>query len=137
MMIYTLPRFEEAPFLHAVETFKIARTMAVPPILLALSKHPASRLESLRQIFVGGSPLPLGVQEQMYTKLSPKARITIVYGMTEAGWGGFWRKKEKDLTGSIGQVLPGSKMRYDICGHFPDISANRDKPGLLTKKEEC
>jgi len=97
--------------MKAVETFKIARTMAVPPILLALSKYPAARLQSLREIFVGGSPLPLGVQEEMYTKLSPQARISIVYGMTEAGWGAFWRRKKKDATGSIGQVLPGSKMR--------------------------
>ncbi|KAE9379826.1 acetyl-CoA synthetase-like protein [Stipitochalara longipes BDJ] len=111
MTIYTLPRFEETSFVKAVETFKITRTMAVPPILLALSKYPASRLESLRQIFVGGSPLPLGVQQEMYAKLSPQSRITIVYGMTEAGWGAFWRNKKKDITGSIGQVLPGSKMR--------------------------
>jgi acyl-CoA synthetase (AMP-forming)/AMP-acid ligase II len=111
MIIYTLSRFEETFFVKAIETFNISRTMAVPPILLALSKYPASRLEPLRQILVGGSPLPLGVQEQMYAKLSPAARITIVYGMTEVESGSFWRKKKKDMTGSIGQVLSWSKTR--------------------------
>jgi acyl-coenzyme A synthetase/AMP-(fatty) acid ligase len=109
--VYTLPRFEETSFLNALENFKITRTIAVPPILLALSKHPAARLESLRQICVGGSPLPLGVQEELYAKLSPAARITQVYGMTEVGWATHWKKKRRDMTGSIGQALPGIKMR--------------------------
>jgi acyl-coenzyme A synthetase/AMP-(fatty) acid ligase len=110
--MYTLPRFEEGPFVKALETLKITRTLAVPPILLALAKYPESRLASLRRILVGGSPLPLGVQEDMYAKLSPAARIIQVYGMTETGWATIWRKKKKDVTGSIGQTLPGSKMRY-------------------------
>jgi acyl-coenzyme A synthetase/AMP-(fatty) acid ligase len=111
VVIYTLPRFEENSFLEAIETFKITRTIAVPPILLSLSKYPASRLESLEEILVGGSPLPLDVQKQMYEKLSPQARITTVYGMAEAGSAAFWKEKQKDTTGSVGQGLPGSNMR--------------------------
>jgi acyl-coenzyme A synthetase/AMP-(fatty) acid ligase len=111
MTIYTLPRFDENSFMNAIETFKITRTIAVPPILLTLSKYPASRPQSLQQVLVGGSPFPLGIQEQMYSKLLPQARITIGDGMTEDGSGVFWKEKRKDTTGNIGQLLPGSKTR--------------------------
>jgi long-subunit acyl-CoA synthetase (AMP-forming) len=111
MTIYTLPRFDENSFMNAIKTFKITRTIAVPPILLTLSKYPASRPHSLQQVLVGGSPFPLGIQEQMYSKLLPQVRITIGDGMTEDGSGAFWKEKQKDTTGSIGQVLPGSKTR--------------------------
>lgn len=97
--------------MKTVETFKIARTTAVPPMLLGLSKYPPAMLASLKQILIGGFPLPLGPHEDMYVKPSPQARIIVVYGMTEARWETFWRKKEKDTTGSIGEVLSGSKMR--------------------------
>jgi acyl-coenzyme A synthetase/AMP-(fatty) acid ligase len=111
MTAYNISRFEETSFMKTVETFKIARTMTVLPMLLALSKYPPARLGSLKQILIGGFPLPLGLHEDMYAKPSPQARIIIVYGMTEAGWETFWRKKEKDTTGSIGEVLSGSKMK--------------------------
>ncbi|PMD33508.1 acetyl-CoA synthetase-like protein [Hyaloscypha variabilis F] len=54
MTAYNLPRFEETSFVKTVETFKIARTMAVLPMLLALSKYPPARLGSLKQILIGG-----------------------------------------------------------------------------------
>jgi acyl-coenzyme A synthetase/AMP-(fatty) acid ligase len=111
MTVYTLPRIEETSFVNAVETFKITRTIAVPPILLALSKYPTSKPRSLQQVLVGGSPLPIGIQEQMYSKLLPQATITIGDGMTEDGSGAIWKEKQKDTKGSIGQVLPGSKAR--------------------------
>ena len=109
--IFILPRFEEASFVKAIETFKIHATMAVPPILLALSKQPASKLKSIRNVFVGGSPLPLRVQDEMYEGLSPEAKITQVYGMTEVGWTTCWSKESKDRTGSIGQKLAAREMR--------------------------
>jgi hypothetical protein len=112
MTIYTLPRFEETSFVNAVETFKITRTIAVPPILLTLSKYRASRPQSFQQVLVREFPLPFGIQQQMYSKLLPQERITIGDGMTEDRSGAFWKEKQKDTTGSIVQVLPGSKTRY-------------------------
>jgi hypothetical protein len=112
MTIYTLPRFEETSFVNAVETFKITRTIAVPPILLTLSKYQASRPQSLQQVLVREFHLPFGIQQQMYSKLLPQERITIGDGWTEDRSGAFWKEKQKDTTGSIVQVLPGSKTRY-------------------------
>ncbi|KAN0119194.1 acetyl-CoA synthetase-like protein [Hyaloscypha variabilis] len=126
MTAYNLPRFEETSFVKTVETFKIARTMAVLPMLLALPKYPPARLGSLKQILIGGFPLPLGLHEDMYAKPSPQARIIIVYGMTEAGWETFWRKKEKDTTGSIGErrhregnILKKERANWEIQIYNP------------------
>jgi acyl-coenzyme A synthetase/AMP-(fatty) acid ligase len=70
-----------------------------------------NKLKSLRRIFVGGSCATDGMQQQLYAKLSPNARIAQVYGMTEAGWATIWQNREKDITGSVGRPLPGSQLR--------------------------
>ncbi|KAH8684849.1 hypothetical protein BGZ60DRAFT_524048 [Tricladium varicosporioides] len=115
--IYILPRFEESSFINALTRFNITNTVAVPPILLALTKYSTKELRTLMKIFVGGSPLPLGVEEQLYQSLSQKARIVQVYGMTEVGWAVSWMKKQRNMTGSIGQALPGIKLRIvDVNG---------------------
>jgi hypothetical protein len=134
MTIYTLPRFEETSFVNAVETFKITRTIAVPPILLTLSKYRALRPQSFQQVLVREFPLPFGIQQQMYSKLLPQERITIGDGMTEDRSGAFWKEKQKDTTGSIVQVLPGSKTRYcrtNTFQYYPLI----DGPEWTIEKE--
>lgn len=107
-----MPRFEEHGFLNALETFRITQTVVVPPILMALSKCPdPNKLKSLRRIFVGGSCATDGMQQQLYAKLSLKAKIAQVYGMTEAGWATMWQDCDKDITGSVGRPLLGSQLR--------------------------
>lgn len=107
-----MPRFEEKGFLHALATFQITQTIVVPPIMMALSKcEDATQLRSLRRIFVGGSCATDGMQQQLYSRLSPKAKIEQVYGMTEAGWATMWQDRGKDITGSVGRALPGGQVR--------------------------
>lgn len=107
-----MARFEETGFLDALVKFRITQTIVVPPILMSLSKcEDASKLKTLRRIFVGGSCATDGMQQQLYAKLSPNARIAQVYGMTEAGWATMYQYREKDETGSVGQPLPGSDLR--------------------------
>jgi acyl-coenzyme A synthetase/AMP-(fatty) acid ligase len=107
-----MPRFEEKGFLDALARFQITQTIVVPPIMMALSKcEDPSLLRSLRRIFVGGSCATDGMQQQLYTKLSSKAKIEQVYGMTEAGWATMWQDRGKDMTGSVGRPLPGGEVR--------------------------
>ena len=107
-----MPRYEQEGFLSAVETFKISRTVLVPPLLPALGKTAdASALYSLRSIFVGGCCATDGMQQQLYEKLHLEAKILQVYGLTETGWVTVWQGKHKDETGSVGMPLPGTKLR--------------------------
>ncbi|KAF8854356.1 4-coumarate-CoA ligase-like protein [Acephala macrosclerotiorum] len=108
---YIMPRFQESDFVHSLIQFKITQTVVVPPILMALTKRSSEELASLRKIFVGGSVATNGMQQQLYEKLSPQARIVQVYGMTEVGWATTWIKDAKDETGSVGQPLPETRLR--------------------------
>jgi acyl-coenzyme A synthetase/AMP-(fatty) acid ligase len=107
-----MPRFEEKGFISAITSFHITQTITVPPILMTLSKYSNSELNSLRRVFVGGSCATDGMQKQLYNKLHPDATITQVYGMTEIGWATAWMKIEKDISGSVGEALPGTRIRY-------------------------
>ncbi|KAE8448738.1 hypothetical protein EG329_008953 [Mollisiaceae sp. DMI_Dod_QoI] len=108
---YIMPRFEEARFVRALGEYKITQTVVVPPILMALTKHSSAELASLRKIFVGGSVATNGMQQQLYPNLHHDAKIVQVYGMTEVGWATTWTKKVKDETGSVGQAVPGTRLR--------------------------
>ena len=107
-----MPRYEEQAFLDALEKFRITHTIVVPPILIALSKNSKTKkLESLRRVYVGGSLATDGMQQQLYAKLPPEARIEQVYGMTEVGWTTIWHDRVKENTGSVGRPLPGTNLR--------------------------
>lgn len=107
-----MPRFEEKGFIRALGEFKITQTIVVPPILMALTRHTSAELNSLRKVFVGGSTSTGGMQQQLYSQMHPNARIIQVYGMTEVGWATAWTREEKDKTGSVGQAMPDTTLRY-------------------------
>ena len=107
-----MPRYEEQAFLNALEKFQITHTIVVPPILVALSKNSETKkLGSLRRVYVGGSLATDSMQQQLYAKLPPEAKIEQVYGMTEAGWATIWHDRTKESTGSVGRPLPGTNLR--------------------------
>lgn len=141
---YIMPRFEERGFVRALGEFEITQTVVVPPILMALSKRSSAELGSLRKIFVGGSVATNGMQQQLYSSLHADARIVQVYGMTEVGWATTWTRDEKDESGSVGQALPGTKIRYFISSrrycrrktNSIDSSPQTAKPSPKTPSQE-
>jgi acyl-CoA synthetase (AMP-forming)/AMP-acid ligase II len=109
---YIMPRFEAQGFLDALQKFKITHVLLVPPLLMTLAHcSESSQLASLRRIYVGGSSATDGMQQQLYTKLPPTARIEQVYGMTETGWATTWHDQKQESTGSVGRPLPGTELR--------------------------
>lgn len=108
-----MPRFEADGFVKTLVDFKITHAIVVPPIMMTLSKRSASELKSLKGILVGGSCATDGMQQQLYNRLAPEAKILQVYGMTETGWATCWQKKRTDRTGSVGQPVTGTKLRFD------------------------
>ena len=58
--LMTMPRFDVEQFLELIERYRVTATIVVPPIVLALAKHPAvdgADLRSLRFIGCGAAPL--------------------------------------------------------------------------------
>ena len=58
--IVTMPRFDLQQALELVQQHKVTRFFAVPPVVLALAKHPIVEqydMSSVVQIFSGAAPL--------------------------------------------------------------------------------
>ena len=58
--VVTMPRFDLAEFLRVMQDYRITRVYVVPPIVLALAKHPLVDefdLSSLEFIIPGAAPL--------------------------------------------------------------------------------
>ena len=82
--IVTMPRFELESFLKAVQDYEVSLAHLVPPIVLALSKHPVVdnyRLPKLRTIFSGAAPLGEELTKACMERLGCSVRQG--YGMTE------------------------------------------------------
>ena len=82
--VVTMPRFDLAEALSLVQTERITRFFAVPPIVLALAKVPIVDdydLSSLRQIFSGAAPLGAELAAEAAERVG--CEVIQGYGMTE------------------------------------------------------
>jgi acyl-CoA synthetase (AMP-forming)/AMP-acid ligase II len=64
--LVTLPRFDVTGFLAAIQDHRITQTVVVPPIMLALARHPAVDqydLSSLEWLGCGAAPLSAELQQ--------------------------------------------------------------------------
>jgi acyl-CoA synthetase (AMP-forming)/AMP-acid ligase II len=124
--LVTLPRFDVAGFLAALQDHRITQTVVVPPIIQALAKHPAVDnydLSSLRFVGCGAAPLGAGVQQACAERIG--CQVVQGYGMTEATAGiALHPVGTPAVPGSSGQLLPGVRARIVD----QDTGADRD-PG--------
>ncbi|MDQ5844310.1 MAG: AMP-binding protein, partial [Acidobacteriota bacterium] len=82
--IVTMPRFELEPFLQTVQDHGVTLAHLVPPIVLALTKHPVIdnyKLPKLKTIFSGAAPLDETLTRACMDRLGCDIRQG--YGMTE------------------------------------------------------
>ncbi|MFN8453373.1 MAG: AMP-binding protein, partial [Anaerolineae bacterium] len=82
--IVTMPRFELEQFLQIMQDYRITRAYLVPPIVLALAKHPLVdkyNLSSLNLIMSGAAPLGKDVAEACGKRLN--CVIKQGYGLSE------------------------------------------------------
>ncbi|GBC83374.1 Long-chain-fatty-acid--CoA ligase [bacterium HR10] len=82
--VVTMPRFELEPFLHILQAYGVTRAYLVPPIILALAKHPLVDrydLSKLRVIMSGAAPLSEAVARACAERLG--CLVLQGYGLTE------------------------------------------------------
>ncbi len=82
--VVTMPRFGLDAALTLVESWRITRFFAVPPMVLALAKSPLVEnydLSSLKQVFSGAAPLGADLAEEAANRVG--CEIVQGYGMTE------------------------------------------------------
>jgi len=82
--VVTMPRFDLEAALALVQSLRITRFFAVPPMVLALAKSPLVEnydLSSLKQVFSGAAPLGADLAEEAADRVG--CEIVQGYGMTE------------------------------------------------------
>ena len=110
--IITMPRFEPSEFLRLVQHHKVTRVIVVPPIVLALARHPAASdydTSSLQLITSGAAPLSTDVAGACAQRLGCK--VNQAYGMTEFGMSHALPDDTEEDLDCIGPLLPGIECR--------------------------
>eukprot|EP01116_Phalansterium_solitarium_P019385 TRINITY_DN5388_c0_g1_i1.p2 TRINITY_DN5388_c0_g1~~TRINITY_DN5388_c0_g1_i1.p2 ORF type:complete len:536 (-),score=210.74 TRINITY_DN5388_c0_g1_i1:286-1893(-) len=111
--IVTVPRFELEQYLNAVQDHRVTRSHLVPPIILALAKHPIVPkfdLSSITTIFSGAAPLG-GELAASCQKRLPKTVLKQGYGLTETSPVTHSNPSNAVILASIGVLLPNMQAK--------------------------
>ncbi|KAI9461168.1 amp dependent CoA ligase [Russula earlei] len=113
--IVVVPRFEFVKFLESVKKHGATHLLMVPPMVLLLCKHPATKnydFSHVRLLLCGAAPLSADLTETL-TSILPNAHIGQGYGMTETSTTVcmFPLSQKIGTHGSAGQLIPGVRAR--------------------------
>ena len=110
--LVTMPRFDLELFLQISQDYKARRMWIVPPIALALAKHPLIDnydLSSIEQVFSGAAPLGAELSDAVSKRLGCVSLQG--YGMTELSPVSHVTPVEAPKSGSSGLALPNTQCR--------------------------
>ncbi len=110
--IVTLPRFDLALFLQISQDYKSRRMWIVPPVALALAKHPLVDeydLSNLEQIFSGAAPLGAEPSDAVAARLDCLSLQG--YGMTELSPVSHVTPASAPRSGASGLALPNTECQ--------------------------
>jgi len=110
--IVTMPRFDLELFLRLIQDHKATRLYIVPPVALALAKHPMVDefdMSSVEVIFSGAAPLGPETEEAVGQRLG--AQSLQGYGMTEMSPISHITVLNQVRHGSSGQAVPSTECR--------------------------
>ncbi|KAF9938820.1 hypothetical protein BGZ67_010370 [Mortierella alpina] len=104
-----MPKFDLPSYLENIQKYKVTNTFIVPPVALALAKHPMVLnydLSSLRHIACGAAPLPKDLCRLIESRLGVYCRQG--FGMTEAApLVACQRPSQRGPDGSVGPLVAG------------------------------
>jgi acyl-CoA synthetase (AMP-forming)/AMP-acid ligase II len=125
--VVSLPRFELEGFLEAIQSHRATATIVVPPIALALARHPMVEqydLSSLRFVGCGAAPLSAELEQECAERLG--CPVQQGYGMTESTAGiavSTMVEPERNVRGQAGMLLPGIEARVVDPGTGADTGS--------------
>ena len=122
--VVTMPRFDLREFLRVIQDYRITRAMVVPPIVLALARHPLVDefdLSSLELVSSGAAPLSAELEVDCGKRLG--CRMAQGYGLTETSPTTHWVGDELagTMPGSIGPAVPNTECRIVDVGTGEDV----------------
>ncbi|KAJ5451846.1 hypothetical protein N7445_000029 [Penicillium cf. griseofulvum] len=118
--VYIMPKFDFIKMLEYTQRFRITDFILVPPVVVALAKHPAVKnydLSSVELVGSGAAPLGREVCDEV-EKLWPPGKINIKqgWGMTEATCSVTgWNPAEISTSASVGELNANceAKIMFD------------------------
>ncbi|MFT7473608.1 MAG: acyl-CoA synthetase (AMP-forming)/AMP-acid ligase II [Verrucomicrobiales bacterium] len=124
--IVTMPRFDLEQALTIVQDHKVSWFFAVPPIVLALAKHPLIDqydTSSIKVVFSGAAPLSAELGEEAAERLG--CAVIQGYGMTELSPVSHATIPGQGKPGSSGVTISNTECRIvDLEGN--DLGVNED-----------
>jgi acyl-CoA synthetase (AMP-forming)/AMP-acid ligase II len=124
--IVTMPRFDLDEFLRLLQDYAVTKAHLVPPIILALAKHPAVDaydLSPLHYIMSGAAPLGPDLAAACAGRLG--CAVVQGYGLTEASpVTHLTPDAGPNKPGSIGPPLPGTECRVVDTETEAELGAN-------------
>ena len=112
--VVTMPRFDLDEFLRLLEEHRVTFACLVPPIVLALAKHPSVSkhdLSALRNVLSGAAPLDASVSAAVAERIG--CSVLQGYGLTETApvLSAPTRDPGQARPASTGLILPNTEVR--------------------------
>jgi len=126
----TMPRFDLEQFLQVIEQHRVTQAYVVPPIVLALAKHPlidAYDLSSLRRVVSGAAPLTAELAAEAAARIG--CEVAQGYGLTETSPVTHATPPGHYKAGSIGVAISNTEVR--IVDSVSGQDLDRDEDGEL------
>lgn len=117
--VYMMPKFDFLEMLQYVQKYRITDLVLVPPVVVAMAKHPATRkfdLSSVEQVGSGAAPLGREVCEE-FERLWPKGQVNVKqgWGMTEVTCAATTFDPSKySASFSVGEVVPNGEAKIVV-----------------------
>lgn len=122
--VVTMPKFDLEQFLRLVQDHQMVNLYIVPPIILALAKHPVVDqfdLSSVRFVTSGAAPLPAPVAEACAERLG--CAVKQGYGMTELSPVSHITPQQGPIKReSSGVAVPNTEFRIVDVGTNDDVA---------------
>jgi acyl-CoA synthetase (AMP-forming)/AMP-acid ligase II len=130
--LVTMPRFDLEQFLTILQDHRVTLAFVVPPILLALAKHPlVDRFDLSALRFINSAAAPLGGELEQACGKRLDCVVGQAYGLTETSPGLTAQPSEEARIrhGSAGQLLPNTQAK--VVGPATGEVLGRNQDGEL------
>lgn len=130
--VVTMPRFDLEEFLRILQDHRVTRAFLVPPIVLALAKHPIVDkydLSALKTILSGAAPLGADLAGECGERLG--CLVTQGYGLTETSpvTHAIPEEPSANKPGSIGPPIPNTECK--VIDPATEAELGPDEPGEI------
>ncbi|KAE8355052.1 hypothetical protein BDV28DRAFT_129818 [Aspergillus coremiiformis] len=130
--VYIMPKFDFIQMLEYAEKFRISDLILVPPVVVALAKHPAVKsgkydLSSIEAISSGAAPLGREICGEVEALWEP-GRINVKqgWGMTETTCTILgWDPSEISQTASVGELTPNCEAMIMADDGVTELGCNQ------------